>query len=233
MTSNPMETVDTSWKGLYRWGGISALISGVLIIVGIILYASVAPWPSGGEAFLKWLGSQTTLVYTTAGVFISTDILLVPVVLALYLALKGINKNAMLAAAGFVGLFVVLDLGVTLVSEVALTTLSQNYAAATSDVQRAAYVATANYALGIGFSGIAPPLSFGVLSLGILIASLVMLKGVFGKATAYVGIAASIAGFVEGIRLFVPALAISGAIAIVLLGIWSLLVGYRLYRLGK
>jgi hypothetical protein len=233
MTTNPMETVDTSWKGLYRWGGVLALTNGVLLIVVIVLYASLGARPSGGEAFLNWLGGQTTLVYTVLGIVMLTDILLVPVVLALYLSLKGVNKNAMLAAAGFVSLFVVLDLGVVLISEVALTTLSQNYAAATSDIQRAAYVATANYALGIGFSGIATVLGCVVLSLGVLITSLVMLKGIFGKATAYLGIAASIVGFAEGFSLFVPALAISAAIAIVLWGVWILLVGYRLYRLGK
>jgi hypothetical protein len=55
--------------------------------------------PSGGEAVLNWLTGQTTLAYTTYGVFILTDILFVPVMLALYLALKGVNKNAMLAGS--------------------------------------------------------------------------------------------------------------------------------------
>jgi hypothetical protein len=232
MTTNSIDTVDTSWKGLYRWGGVSSLINGVLYIVGVILFLGMGVTPSGGEAILKWLVEQTTLAYTVYGVLMVTDILLVPVVLALYLALKGVNKNAMLAAAGFVGLFLVLDLGVTCISSVALTTISQNYVAATSDIQRAAYVATANYVLGVTAAS-EPFYSFVVSSIGFLIISLVMLKGVFSKATAYLGIAASIVGFVDGISLFVPALAISAAIAIILYGIWSLLVGYRLYRLGK
>jgi hypothetical protein len=129
-------------------------------------------------------------------------------------------------------MFMVLDLGVTCISWVALITISQNYAAATSDILRAAYVATANYALAATAVS-APVYSFVVSSIGLLIISLVMLKGVFSRVTAYLGIVTSIAGFVYGISLFVSALAMSIVIAIVLSGIWGLLAGSRLYRLGK
>jgi len=123
-------------------------------------------------------------------------------------------------------------LGVSCISWVALTTISQNYAAATSDALRAAYVATANYALAA--TAVSEPVySFVIPSIGTLIISLVMLKGIFSKVTAYLGIVASIAGFVYGISLFVPALAMSVVIALVLSGIWGLLAGSRLYRLGK
>ena len=47
------------------------------------------------------------------GLSVLTDLLLVPVALALYLALKGVDRDAMLVATAFIGLFVVLDLAVT------------------------------------------------------------------------------------------------------------------------
>jgi len=227
-----METVDTSWKGLYRWGGISALLVGVLFIIAIPLYFVMGPQPSGGEAILKYYSSQTTLAYSSWGTGILADVLFVPVVLALYLALKGVNKNAMLTATGFGGLFIALDLGVTTIASVALASLSQNYTAATTDVQRAAYVATANYALAITTVS-APVYSILILSIWLLITALVMLKGIFSRVTAYLGIVASIVGFVYSISLFVPALAMADVIAVVLYVIWLLLVGSRLYKLGK
>jgi hypothetical protein len=107
-------------------------------------------------------------------------------VLALYLALKGVSKNAMLTAAGFGGLALALDLGVTVITWIALITLSQNYAAATSDVQRVAFLATADYAVG-GTSVIATVYGGVIHSIGPLIMSLVVLRRVFSKATAYVG----------------------------------------------
>jgi uncharacterized membrane protein YhaH (DUF805 family) len=138
----------------------------------------------------------------------------------------------MLAATGFLGLGLVLDLGVTVISWIGMITLSQNYTAATSDAQRAAYVAVADYALAvIAVSG--PIFSLVISSIGALIVSLVMLRGVFNRATAYIGIVASIFGFIYGISVFVPALTILFIIAVLLSGIWYLLLGSRLYRLGK
>ena len=232
MTTNQTETVDTSWKGLYKWGGISALLVGVLFIIAIPLSLAMGPTPSGGEAILKYYSGQTTLASSVHGIGILSDVLFVPVVLALYLALKGVNKNAMLTATGFGGLFLALDLGVTDIAWIALTSLSQNYAAATTDVQRAAYVATANYALAIGAVGMTV-YSTLILSIWLLITAVVMLKGIFSRVTAYLGIVTSIAGFVYSISLFVPALAMSIVIAMVLFAIWLLLAGYRLYNLGK
>ena len=127
-----------------------------------------------------------------------------------------------------------LDLGVTF-TWAALVTLSQNYAATTSDVQRAAFVAAADYAVG-ATSVSATVYGSIVYSIGPLIMSLVMLKGVFSRATAYVGIASSIAGLVYGFTVLVPyssSLEIILAIAFVLFGVWGLLAGARLHKLGK
>jgi hypothetical protein len=82
MTTNPMETVDTSWKGLYRWGGVFLMLVGVLYFVSLALALSMGATPSWGEDVLNWLAGQTTLAYTTNGVFILTDILLIPALLA-------------------------------------------------------------------------------------------------------------------------------------------------------
>jgi hypothetical protein len=236
MASNPAEMVDTSWKGLYKWGGVSALLVGVIYLIAIVSALGLGvPSSSTGEGVLKWFSGQTTFAYTFYGLSIVTDVLAVPVVLALYLALKGVNKNAMLAATGFGGLFLALDLGVTLITWIALITLSQNYAVATSDVQRAAYLATADYAVGIT-SVSATVYGSLIFAIWPLITSLVMLKGVFSKATAYVGIVGSIVSFVYGITVFVPyssSLAVILVIEFILIVIWLLLVGYRLYRLGK
>lgn len=115
---------------------------------------------------------------------------------------------------------------------VALIALSQNYMAATSDMQRAADVVAATYAIEIT-SVSAPVYGSAILLIWPFIASLVMLKGIFNRATAYVGIAGSIVGLVYVISLFVPALAMFLIIETPLCGIWFLLVGYGLYRLGR
>jgi hypothetical protein len=59
-----------------------------------------------------------------------------------------------------------------------------------------------------------------------------MLKGIFTRATAYVGIATNVVGLVYASSLFVPALASVDVVWLILLVIWLLLAGFRLYRLG-
>jgi hypothetical protein len=148
--------------------------------------------------------------------------------LSLYLALKGVNRNAMLVATAFVGLFVVLDLAVTWSHYAALLTLSRHYAAATSDVQRATYVAAATYPSAVLASRLLLVYAIVVLSFAVLMIGLVMLKGIFSKTTAYLGIATGILGIASlagsGITIIINA---------VLATVWILFAGYSLYRLAQ
>jgi hypothetical protein len=229
-----VHAVDPDGRWLYRVGGICALLLGIGYIITIPLYAYVGPPPSGGEAKLQYLAGKTTVWWAILGLSVLTDVLFIPIALSLYLALKGVNRDAMLVATAFVGLFVVLDLAVTWPSYTALITLSGNYAAATDDVHRAAYVAAANYASAVLASSLEAVYSILVLSLGILVISLVMLKGVFSKTTAYVGVVTGVLGIVSVAGpFFVGALSIAVIITSILTTVWVLLVGYRLYRLGQ
>ena len=139
----------------------------------------------------------------------------------------------MLPATGFGALFIVLDLGVTCITWIALIGLSQNYAIATSEIQRSAYIASANYALS-ALTVAAPVYSWLNLSIWWLITNLVMLRGgVFGRATAYLGVIGSIAGFLVSADLFVSTQGIANGVGGVVLGIWFIVVGYKLRALCK
>jgi hypothetical protein len=232
-----VNAVDPEGKWLYRVGGICALLLGIGYIITIPLFVSAGAQPSGGsggEAWLTYLAGKTTVWWAILGLSVLTDVLYVPVALALYLALNGVNRNAMLVATAFVGLFVVLDLAVTWPNYVALITLSGNYAAAINDAQRAVYVAAANYPSAVLGSSLEAVYSILVLSVGILLIGLVMLKGVFRKSTAYVGVVTGIFGivYVAG-SPFISALRVTIIITSALTTVWVLLVGYRLYRLGQ
>ncbi len=229
-----VNTVDPDGKWLYRVGGISALVLGIAYIITIPLYIHAGAQPSGGEAWLKYLALNTTVWWAILGLSVLTDLLFVPVALSLYLALKGVNRNAMLLATAFVGLFIVLDLAVTWSNYASLITLSGHYAAATNDAQRAAYVAAATYASAVLASSLEAVYSILVLSFGILMIGLVMLKGIFRKSTAYLGLVTGILGIVSVAGpFFVSTLSVTIIITSVLTTIWVLFVGYRLYRLGK
>jgi hypothetical protein len=224
-------SVDPTWQGVYRVGGICLILTGSIYLIGAVLSIILGPAPSGGEQYLKSVAGHTHLAQINFGLFALTDFLLMPAALAFYLALKQLARNAMLIAAGLMGLFIVLDLAVTEMDSLTLVTLTQHYAAATSETQRSAYVAAADYARAT--LPIATFYSYVVSSAGFLITSLVMLKGTFSKPTAFLGIAACLEGIVGGFYVILPALAALLIPSLITFGIWSLLAGSRLCKLGN
>lgn len=222
--------VDPTWKGVYRAGGVCLLLIGVIYLIGAVLSIIIGPAPSGGELYLKSLAGHATLAQVNFGLFALTDFLLLPAVLALYLALKHLAKNTMLIATGLLALFLVLDLAITELNSLTLVSLTQHYMAATSDAQRTAYVAAADYALAT--LPIATFFSYAVSSIGLLMTSLVMLKGVFNRPTALLGIVAGLEGIVGSFYVFFPAFAALLVPSLITFGLWALFAGTRLYKLS-
>ncbi len=221
------QMVDATWKGLYMAGGIAFMITGILYIIGTILFASLGGFPASGQAALTAIPGVKLQAQATTTIFALSDFLLIPAVLALYLSLTGVRKTYALLATALVGLFIVIDLGVNTVNFFNLIALSDKYAAATADGQRAAIIAAADLTLNTIAVGITMAT---VASVGILIYGLAMLKGVFNKATAYLAIAAGIVGIISGIPT--PALGVFFPITLILTAIFFFLAGWKLYKLG-
>ena len=229
-----VDEIDPDWKWLYRVGGISALVLGIAYIIIIALYLPVGKPPSGAEARLMYLAGNITLWWTILSLSVLTDLLFIPVALALYFALKGINKNVMLVATTCVGLFVVLDLSITWTNYASLITLSGHYASTTNNAERAVFVAAAIYPSIVIESSLLFVYNTFTLTVGILMTGVVMLKGVFSKSTAYLGLITGILGLVAVLGpFFVTALDATIIIASILTTVWVMFVSYRLYRLGQ
>ncbi len=222
---------DSTWKVVYRAGGVCLLLSELIWLAVAVLSIVIGPAPSGGEAYLTSVAQHAAASQVDFGIFALSDLLLLPAALALYLALKHVGKNAMLIATGLLILFAVVDLAVTELNSLALVTLTRQYAAAASDVQRAAYVAAADYALAT--LPIGTFFSYLVSSIGLLIASVVMLRGVFSRPTAFLGITAGILGTVGGFYFAIPALAGLLVPSLIAFGSWGVFAGLRLCELGK
>ena len=226
---------DRESRWLYRVGGIAAIVFSLAYFVIMALYIPMGSKPSGAEAWLTSTAGNPAAWWAILGLSVLTDFLLVPVALALYLALKGINRNVMLVAIAFIGLFVVLDLALTWINIGSLIALSGSYAAAASDAQRAVFVTAAIYPSTVADSNLVFVYNTLTLSAGILMTGLVMIRGIFDKITAYVGIATGFFGIVSvASSFFADSLSsVTIILASVLTTVWVLLVGYRLYRLGR
>jgi hypothetical protein len=224
--------VDPDGKSLYRVGGISAIVFVIAYFVIIVLYVPVGK-PGGAEAWLMSMAENTNTWWAILGLSVLTDFLLVPVALSLYIVLKGINKNAMLAAIAFIGLFVILDLALTWTNYASLIAISGNYAAASNNTQRAMIVTAATYPSSVVDSNLLFVYNSLTLAIGIFMTGLVMLRGIFNKFTAYLGLATGILGMVAVAGSFFGVLSAMIILVSVLTMVWVFFVGYRLYRLGQ
>ncbi len=225
--SRETSTGDVAERGLYRWGGYAALTIGVAYIVIIGLYAAAGAPPVGGEAWLEYLAGKAAVWWGIVGVSVLTNFLFVPVAFALYFALRGLNRGAMLIGVAFVGLFIALELAVNWAGYAALIMLSDEYAAA-AEAQRVILIAAASYPSAVIASPLALVYAIGTLSFAFLMIGLVMRQGVFNKVTAYVGIVTGLLGLaaVAGLSLAVILNAVAATV-------WLFLVGYRLVQLAR
>lgn len=229
-----MGNVEGSDKWMFKVGGISSLIVFIGYFVIIALYSIALP-PSGTEAKLVFFASHTTVWWSIISLSVLTNFLRLLVFFSLFFALKGINRSAALIAVAFEGLFVVLECATSYGTLYpALMNLSGQYAAATSDAQRAIYVTAAtsiDAALGSGFLAVYVILAPAIST---LVISFVMLKGVFNKATAYLGLVTGILAIISIVGpYFASVLSNLVPLMSALSMIWFLLVGYRLYKLGR
>ena len=121
-----VRAVDPDRTALYRVGGLAALALGASYLVITVIYTVIGVVPTEtGEAWLTYLQDKTAAWWAIVYLSALTDVLFFPVAAALYVALSGVNRHAMLAGAGLLVLFAVLDLAVTQISFAGLITLEQ------------------------------------------------------------------------------------------------------------
>jgi hypothetical protein len=227
-----VETAGSRWKGLYRAGATAALITLALILVAIVAHVAWPPpdWSPGsaGEWFTRL---QDNWLLGLLGLDLSIIISLVvgiPLFLALYVALRRSGESAMAIATAFALIGAMLHLVSNTAFE--MLSLSGAYAAATTDAQRAVFLAAGEATLA-AYKGTAFHVSYILGYAAKIIIGVVMLRGpVFGKATACIGVLAGLLG----LGLYVlPAIGILlSLLSVVLIGVWYALVARTLFRLG-
>jgi len=224
-----MNTLDASEeKQCYRWGGIAALLVAIGYAATIPLFKWVGAPPSTGEAWFRYLPGKTATWWVILWLMVVTDMLYLPVAWVLWATLRKAGKNLPMIAVVCLHLFVVLDLTVTWMHHASLLALFESYSRAADAAHRAAYLAAAEYAASIYGT---PLLTFYIIvipSLGVLFASIAMLRAGFGIAAAWTGILTGMCGMLSlsGFFPFVMANALGAMI-------WFFLVGMRLLRPGK
>lgn len=224
------EDSTANWGSLYRLGGLGALMMVIIIIVQFVVFMVAPPPLEGGamdwfaffqeDGLLGLIGFELLLVVSM--------IVSVPVILALYIALRPVNQafSALYLALGLIGVMAFIASRPAL----EMLSLSNAYAAAGSEAQKAVFIAAGESLIAI-FHGTSFHVSYLLGSVTGLIISLVMLRtNIFGKTTAYLRIASSVFDF----GLYVPGIGMYISIfSVLFLLVWNLLIARRLFLLAR
>ena len=232
------ETAKSGWKGLYKLGGITALIVAVGPVAEVLIsfLPGVARLTERTITVVDWftlfqnhwfIGLRNLGLLNIVGAA-----LLAPTFLAIYSALK--RDDEAYGAFGTVLFFVGVAVYIASNRAFAMLSLSGQYASATTEAQRSLWIAAGQAMLAEGQTRAGIPL----IEFAGLVISVVMLKGkVFSKATAYAGILGNaLLMVVEIILASVRTLpgagmVIAGAGGLSIMA-WYVLVGRRLLQLG-
>ncbi len=221
-------TTDSRWHWLYKVAGMSALVTAVLIVVQMIVFI-IWPPPSTAIDTFKLLQENALVGFLALDLlYVIDNVLLIPILLALYVALRKTNESFMLigAALGFVGIAALFASN----PAANMNFLSGQYAAAATDAQRALFLAAGEAMLAV-YSGTAYHISLILGSVALVIIPIVMLQSkIFSKATAYMGILAN----VLALGFYVPKIGIYILLfSVIFLLVWYILITRRLFQLGR
>ena len=226
---------ESRWAGLFRLGGVTALVTAALLLVEILVYATLPQPASIVERFAvfrtNWLVGLLTLDLIGAVSYL----LFVPTILSFYMILRRTNEAIALVA----GVLFLVGIAAFFATNTAfpLLSLSKQYAAASSEADRAIFLAAGQSMLTM-FNENAFHVSYLIVSASWLLMSLVMLRGrQFGRFTSCAGILAGAAGMVAIVlelsspKTLLVAISLYFA-AIVFLLFWVALAGRRLCQIG-
>ncbi len=228
MTVEKRVTIDPSWQGVIKWGGLSLFIAGVIVIVFVISVGVFqVTLPLDVEEVLDDPFVPTSLfIMTLVG-----ELLLFPGFLALYFTLKDNDRTKMVMATA-IGAFSVVMFLASRGLIISLGQISGRYLDTTDPTMKAAYLAAAEMAERT--QNVYSTMALIFLSLASILIGLVMLKGnIFRKSISYIVILSGVFSIFTpfAVNLGIP-LVIS-LIGLILMLIWQILVGLQLYKLGK
>ena len=235
------DKLESNWKSLYRIGGAAALGT---VLVGVVeIGITFLPGGNGTyETVFDWFTlfqNNSFMGLRNLGLLnILFNALAIPIFFALYGAHRKTSQT--LAALAMITSFIGVAVFYATNRAFAMLDLSNQYALATTEAQKAILAAAGQAMLSVGQSH--TPGTFMAFflseSAGVLISVAMLRDRIFGHVNAYTGILGF--GFLlifEVITSFVPALQ-SIALILAMLGgilsiVWDILLARKLFELAK
>jgi len=233
-----VETADSAYKSLYRLGGAAALVV-VVLILGVFIGFMVYPQPSTVRDWFELFQSNKVIgLLDFWGLEVLMYAMFALVFLTLYVMLREADQGRMAIAITFsllgVGIFLATNNPFTMLS------LSDQYAAATTDAQRTTLLAAGQAVLANTSQRVVGGFNVGLFLVsvaGLIVSSVMLQSSAFSRSTAYVGMLAWTLSLVDYLRQIVTQSATIALLVILpnalMLVVWFVLIGRRLYQLGR
>ena len=233
-TQMPTPSTQTRWKRLFGVSGVFAIVLAVIWIavaeMGSYLYRSGQPNTAIG--YLLLFSQNQTLAASTWILWIVADVLLIPITIALYLALRHVNKGLAIAGAIFTLAFCIYDPLIAELQSLRLVSFSQAYVVAATDGAKASVIANASSIVNL--LPVMTFLSFFVGSVGTLLFSIAMTKSSFRRATGIFGIISNMVAIIGSLYPILPnppaLVGLFFIISVPFVALWFLAVGAQLIR---
>lgn len=227
----PGTATEPRWRGLFLAGAAGAALTALLIPLQVVVFIAWPPPASRSVAdwFVLFETSPVLGLVSLDLLMMVEQILVVPVVLALWVLLRGAGESMVTLAAVIWLIAATLMVGSNTGFE--MLSLSHGYAAASGEVQRAAYLAAGQGMLASYFDmGTGFVFGYVLTSVAGLALGIVMLRtAAFPRAAGWALAGGSLVGF----GLFLPGIGVPLALLSVLfLLAWYVLVARALVRLA-
>lgn len=191
--SRPGRTVEDAtadWRLLFGIAAVTALVGVALMPVQLVVYIAWPP-PATVTGFFEVFRTHALIGLLNLDLlYIVNNVLLIPLYLALYVALRHTNRSLMTLALalGFVGLAAYFNTNPAF----EMLALSNHYLAATTDAARATFLA-AGEALLASYTGTAFNVYYVLNGIALLLMAAVMFRStIFSRLTAWMALAAGI-----------------------------------------
>jgi hypothetical protein len=227
-----------AYNSFYKIGGASALIVAVLTISEVVILAFY-PQPGTVSGWFELFQSNRIIgLLDFWGLEVPMYLMFTLVFLALYFVLRRDNESLMAIALTFA----LLGIGIFFATNnpISMLSLSNQYAAATTDAQRSTLLAAGQAVLANTNQRAIGGFNMGLFLVsvaGLIVSSVMLHSNSFSRLTAYVGIVAFALSLADYLReALTPSVAIALLVIlpnVLFLVIWFILIGRRLYKIGR
>ena len=222
------DTTTSGWRSIYRIGAIAAVAVLALVPVQAAVFIVWPPPTTVGGFFSLFEQNAIVGLLALDLLLMASWILSALMFVALYAALR--RRREAVVTVALIAELVALAVYFASNTAFSMLTLSQQYAAATTDADRTLLLAAGQAMLAL-YTGTAFNVSYllsGVAAL--LMAGAMLRSGIFGTVTAYIGIAYAV------LQVVPPTAGAAGMIVSLLslapMVIWIALIARMLFRLG-